>query len=51
MGGHKPLNGALKGANTKLPNEATSSAPSEIPMAANGDGQNEKIKPRADAAA
>lgn len=34
VGGHKPLNGALKGANTTLPNEATSSAPSEIPMAA-----------------
>ncbi|KIP98860.1 hypothetical protein RU07_19195 [Agrobacterium tumefaciens] len=51
VGGHKPLNGALKGANTKLPNEATSSAPSEIPMAAKGDGQKEKIKPRADAAA
>lgn len=34
VGGHKPPNGALKGANTKLPYEATSSAPSDIPMAA-----------------
>ena len=30
-GGHKPPNGALKGAIYKLPNEAACSAPSEIP--------------------
>ena len=36
VGGHKPLNGALKGATYRLPNEAACSAPSDIPMAANG---------------
>ncbi len=37
----KEPNGALKGAIYKLPNEAACSAPSDIPMAANGDGARE----------
>ena len=51
VGGQKPLNGALKGANTKTTQRGNFQRPVRIPMASNGDGQTEKIKPRADAAA
>lgn len=47
----KEPNGALKGATYRLPNEAACSAPSDIPMAANGHGAREGSIPRAASAA